>query len=48
MDNLGLMPHCYHLISSESGQTKLRCHACGAAVIGEGALTGDQSPFPDE
>lgn len=45
---LASCPHCYRLISYESGQTKVRCHACGAAVIGEAALTADQSPFSEE
>jgi LSD1 subclass zinc finger protein len=41
-------PHCYRLVSYESGQRKVRCHACGAAVIGETTLTADQSPFSEE
>jgi LSD1 subclass zinc finger protein len=45
---LASCPHCYRLISYESGQTKVRCHACGAAVIGEVTLTPDQSPFSEE
>jgi hypothetical protein len=41
-------PHCYRLISYESGQAKVLCHACSATIIGEVPLTSIQSPFTEE
>lgn len=41
-------PHCYRLISYESGQVKVQCHACGAAVIGQAPLTTDPSTFTEQ